>query len=240
MITFTPGYFGWLGNQMFQYAAVASLAKEIGASFGFPKNTPNLFDVFNLTAEKDPAPSMYLYKEEGFHYHPLPETSEDVTLFGYFQSEKYFSKHKDFIKKEFTFKKQLTDAPSGKISLHVRRGDYLNLQEHHPPCTMSYYNKAMDLFPGGQFLVFSDDIDWCKRNFKGKNVEFSMGESAEDDLQLMSKCDHHIMANSSFSWWGAWLGNNKDKRVVAPKQWFGPAKRGYDTKDLYCEDWIVL
>ena len=98
----------------------------------------------------------------------------------------------------------------------------------------------MRKFDGCKFLIFSDDKEWCLENFNKENCEISHNSDAAEDLQLMSLCDHHIIANSSFSWWGAWLGQNKDKKVIAPKEWFGPAKNEHATKDLYCKDWIVL
>lgn len=237
MIQFTLGYFGWLGNQMFQYAATFASSKRLGVECGFPENTPNLYDIFNISSTKVTSSQKHLYMEPSFQYSPIPDI-DNLTLYGYFQSEKYFSDYADAIRKEFTFKDDCADVASGTVSLHVRRGDYLDLQDHHPLCNLEYYNNAMAMFPGARFLVFSDDIEWCKQNIKGDAIEYSEGNSASTDLQLMTKCDHHIIANSSYSWWGAWLGKNKDKTVVAPKAWFGPAKR-LITDDIYAKGWIV-
>jgi len=239
MISFVDGYFGWLGNQMFQYAAAYALSLRAGTPCAFPSNTPNLHKVFNLSAKKksDPAPT---YFEESFSYSPLPVPEGDIKLHGYFQSEKYFADYADEIRKEFTFRKKMKAPSTSMVSIHVRRGDYLNLSDHHPVCTSEYYEEAMSKFNGCNFLIFSDDKRWCLKNFNKENCKISLNSDPAEDLQLMSLCDHHILANSSFSWWGAWLGRNKDKKVIAPKDWFGPAKQGFDTKDLYCEDWIVL
>ena len=239
MISFVDGYFGWLGNQMFQYAATYALSLRSGTTCAFPENTPNLHKVFNLSAKEKSGPAA-VYQEENFSYSPLPVPKGDMKLYGYFQSEKYFADFSDEVRKEFTFKKTV-EAPAPKtVSIHVRRGDYLNLADHHPACTLKYYEEAMSKFEGYNFLIFSDDKRWCQNTFNKENCEVSLSTDAAEDLQLMSLCDHHIMANSSFSWWGAWLGGNKDKMVVAPKEWFGAAKKGYNTKDLYCDDWIVL
>jgi hypothetical protein len=130
----------------------------------------------------------------------------------------------------------------GWVSIHVRRGDYLSFPEHHPPLTMDYYREAMSRFPGARFLVFSDDPGWCLLNFRdaGYQVEISTGRTAAEDMALMASCDHHIIANSSFSWWSAWLNRNPSKRVIAPDpktRWFGPAKKGWNTADLLPAAW---
>ena len=253
MISFTPGYFGWLGNQMFQYAATCALALHRGVPWAFPKNRPDLHAIFNLSAVVTPE-RRSRYDEPHFHHDPafwnLPDGTE---LSGYFQSEKYFAPYADEIRREFAFSAQsevgdmiqnlvdITREEPGTVSIHVRRGDYLSFPEHHPPLTMDYYREAMSRFPDARFLVFSDDPGWCLLNFRdaGYDVEISTGRSAAEDMALMAACDHHIIANSSFSWWGAWLGRNPEKRVIAPAAWFGPAKQPpqWDTRDLLPEAW---
>ena len=147
--------------------------------------------------------------------------------------------------------------------LHVRRGDpnltdkrgfkwaYVNLQDQHPVQPLEYYEEALKHFPEDMpIIVFSDAIDWCKEQdfFKPDRFMFSEPEDKYDDgalvpyvdLCLMSLCDHAIIANSSMSWWGAWLQSNPNKKVIAPKMWFGPAYSHNNTKDLYCEGWEIL
>lgn len=147
--------------------------------------------------------------------------------------------------------------------LHVRRGDpnlvdkrgfkwaYVNCSDQHPVQPLEYYRKAIDLIPKDiPILVFSDSIDWCKEQdlFKEDRFMFSEPEDKYDDgalvpyidLCLMSLCSHAIIANSSMSWWGAWLQKNPNKKVVAPKMWFGPSYSFHDTKDLYCDEWSVI
>jgi hypothetical protein len=149
------------------------------------------------------------------------------------------------------------------IFLHVRRGDpnladkrgfkwaYVNLQDQHPIQSLEYYENALKQFPEDmQVLVFSDSIDWCKEQeiFKSDRFMFSESEDKYDDgalvpyidLCLMSLCSHAIIANSSLSWWGAWLQKNPNKKVVAPKKWFGPSYHYHDTKDLYLENWVLI
>lgn len=238
MITFFPGYFGWLGNQMFQYAATFAASRRIEVDCGFPENEPNLFDIFNLSASRNNSPTALIYQEPTFEYTPTPKRDE-ITLFGYFQSEKYFEDFAEDIRKEFTFKESVDSINEGVVAVHVRRGDYTNLSGHHPLCTMNYYEEAMSMFSNHSFLVFSDDIDWCRKNIKGPRVMYSEEKSAEKDLQLMVSCEHNIIANSSFSWWGAWLNDNPHKKVIAPKIWFGKDKP-LETKDIYCNNWIKL
>lgn len=238
MINFIPGYYGWLGNQMFQYAAVYAASKKINAQCGFPNNKPNLFDIFNLSAKQVNHPQKMLYQEPSFTYQNIPEI-DDITLAGYFQSEKYFKHIENDLRQEFTFKNIIQELNDKYVSIHVRRGDYLDLKDHHPLCSIDYYKQAMSYFPNSKFLVFSNDLDWCKANLVGENIFYSEGYSAEEDLQRMSLCEHQIIANSSFSWWASWLNKNTEKVVVAPKHWFGPAKP-LETKDLYCMNWIIL
>ena len=147
--------------------------------------------------------------------------------------------------------------------LHVRRGDpnltdkrgfkwaYVNLQDQHPVQPLEYYEEALKHFPEDMpIIVFSDAIDWCKEQdfFKPDRFMFSEPEDKYDDgalvpyvdLCLMSLCDHAIIANSSMSWWGAWLQSNPNKKVIAPKMWFGPAYSHNNTKDRYCEGLEIL
>lgn len=149
------------------------------------------------------------------------------------------------------------------IFLHVRRGDpnladkrgfkwaYVNLQDHHPVQSIEYYEEALTHFSDDlPVLVFSDSIEWCKEQeiFKSDRFMFSEPDNKYEDgalvpyidLCLMSLCSHAIIANSSMSWWGAWLIKNLNKKVIAPKKWFGSAYSHHNTNDLYCSDWIVI
>jgi hypothetical protein len=127
-------------------------------------------------------------------------------------------------------------------SIHVRRGDYLALQNHHPIQSIEYYQNAIDIIGNDKhFLIFSDDIKWCEENFGGlTNKTYITGNQDYEDLYLMSMCRNNIIANSTFSWWGAWLNKNEDKKVIAPKQWFGVSNSHLDTSDLYCKKWITI
>lgn len=245
MIRYIDGYTGWLGNEMFQYAALRALGLREDHEIGFPKKSPNLHDIFNIVPDPGQFEVGSLIShimEPNFHYTEMPKLlSTNTLLSGYFQSYKYFKPYEKEIREDFTFKE-----PIGKVediaSIHVRRGDYLELEDHHPTCELSYYMDAIDEFPlDTQFKIFSDDIEWCKDHMFSDRYTFSEGLSAQEDMQLMSKCSRgHIIANSSFSWWAAWLNPNKEKIVVYPSKWFGPAKIGYDTKDLCPKKWIKV
>lgn len=164
--------------------------------------------------------------------------SEQVTVFdGYWQSEKYFVPVADKVRNAFRFRKDLMNSRTLKfaetlqkgifVSVHVRRGDYLPLVDYHGLCSESYYRDAM-LFlrgklPDAVFVFFSDDIDWVKENLRCEDavyVDWNQGKDSWQDMYLMSQCKCNIVANSSFSWWGAWLNGNAEKIVVAPSRWF--------------------
>lgn len=247
MITFSKiGNFGRLGNQLFQIAAVLGVSKKYGETPLFPKWEYSKWfkNPINQDLNKGEIKSTYI--EPKFSYSPIPHM-ENMDLAGYFQSEKYFSHCEDLIRHHFEFIDGIIEGEddySSFCSIHVRRGDYLNISDYHPIQSSKYYEECINTmreFGYSSFLIFSDDIEWCKNHFSDKNTFiFSENRSNIQDLYLMSKCGGNIIANSSFSWWGSWLNKNKNKRVIAPSLWFGPSKKGCDTSDLYCKDWIVI
>ena len=237
MISFYPGYFGWLGNQMFQYAATKALSLRVGTTCSFPENSPNLHDIFTLSADRGGQVSL-VYQEPTFHFTAIPTDNKNLTLHGYFQSEKYFFDYKDEIKKEFLLSnpKYPDKLDDDYIGIHVRRGDYLNHPTIHPTCSMEYYEEALAFLPDRPVKVFSDDREWCSKNFKGDRFHISTRNFIED-FELMSKCTYHIIANSSFSWWSTWLSDSK--KVIAPSEWFGPNGPGSE-KDVVPNNWIKI
>ena len=191
-----------------------------------------------------------LFQEKHFHYDETIfdiSPQEDCSLWGFFQSEKYFKDIESIIRKDFRFTDKLVSScwsliknVDNPIALHIRRGDFIINSQHHPPLPLDYYRRALKLFDDDrQVIIFSDDTKWCKEQeiFSGDRFLVSEDNDQSYDLCLMSMCDDFIIANSSFSWWGAWLGNRG--KVVAPKQWFGKGLN-HDTKDLYCSHWSVL
>ena len=260
------GRLGRIGNQMFQYAALRGIAANAGVQYCFPfyqqavdtgdgnMLRTELFDCFNMETTSplniqviDVArPIMY---EGPFHYNEnLHKSCPDwVSICGFFQSEKYFKNVEDEIRKNYTFKdeilepcKEMMDSLEGAevIGLHIRRQDYLT-NPNHCALDMSYYEEALSKFDDDmQVIVFSDDPDWCHEQdlFQDDRFMISETENGYVDQCLMTMCSHFIIANSSFSWWAAWLANRG--KVIAPKKWFPDDSK--DTKDLYCEGWEVI
>jgi hypothetical protein len=257
MITYSClGSYGRLGNQMFQYALLLGVQNKLKYDIVLDENIRNtqLLQCFNINDchfyNENDISILNKFEEIQFHFDEKVFITEDFTDFkGYFQTEKYFEHCKDKVRENFTFKPEIQQKADNWIepykqynlvSLHVRRTDYINQPNYHTLCTLDYYKSAISLFTNAKFMVFSDDIEWCKENLQLENSTFVSTDSDYVDLCLMSMCNHHIIANSSFSWWGAWLNKNKDKKVVAPNQWFGSAYEHYKLNDLYCENWIII
>lgn len=245
MIAFRQlGKYGRLGNQMFQIAATMGIAHANDTDYGFNKWEYERF--FKKPLPEAPSGDMIPLYEKDFSYSSYEIAPEmDYELLGYFQSEKYWIDIKDEIMDFFEYSSLRSPYNSDTISIHIRRGDYLKSPEYHTNLTLEYYEKALSLFPSddSRFILFTDDRDWCVRHFNisrlyGK-LMYSPFEDPIEDMRLMSQCDHNIIANSSFSWWGAYLNKNPDKIVVTPKNWFGP-KGPQNTKDLIPESWVQI
>lgn len=238
MITFSQlGQWGRLGNQLFEVAATIGLALKNNDSYGFPSweysNYCNLKDCYY-----DKLLFNNIYQEPFFQHKEISYCSS-LDLRGYFQSDKYFKFYKnkiiDFLLPNIDIKPE-----DGTCGIHVRRGDYLSFADCYNILDMNYYQRAMDKIKANKYIIFSDDIKWCKNIFIGSNFEFSENKNVYEDLAIMSKqCEHMIIANSSFSWWGAYLNQNFDKKIIAPINWFGP-KLPHNTKDLLPLEWMKL
>lgn len=248
---------GGLGNKMFQIATTYSLGVDNNTESQFITTnasnahghintyTNNIFRNVNFGK-----PELTVrYQEPFFHYNRIP-FSDKLLLLGYFQSEKYFKNNRDKILELFSIdeeSKKIIEDKYGDIlkgetcSLHVRRGDYLNLQNYHPICSLEYYKESIDIIGDVTYLVFSNDIEWCKNNFSEFDCKFIYISDNPDyiDVWLMSLCKNNIIANSSFSWWGAWLNENNNKKVISPNTWFGVNNSHLQTIDLYCDGWII-
>ena len=280
------GNLGRLGNQMFEYAALRGIAATHGYDWCIPPYSAesttgenySLHYCFKMEDVDDNHLGMLgtgvFHQERHFHYDKLlvENCPDNVSLHGFFQSEKYFKNAENIIRKEYTFHdehlipcKEIIDQYKDQepIMLHVRRGDpnltdsrgfkwsYTQCSSMHPPQTIDYYENALDQFDDNQpVFVFSDSIDWVKEQEFFSGDRFLISEPVDKysdgsltpyaDLCLMSLCSHAIIANSSMSWWGAWLQSNPNKKVIAPKNWFGSTYADKDTTDLYCPNWIVL
>ena len=256
------GIIGRLGNQMFQYAALRGIADKHGYDFTIPEsdfndewNDHQLFEVFDLPNLKSRGRVADKFlQERQFNYDPelVEQCPDDVSLYGYFQTERYFSHIADSIKEDFTFKKdvvenckEVMEELSEPIALHVRRTDYVEKSQDHPPCSMKYYHEALKRFHEKRpVVIFSDDVKWCKEQDIFKPDRFLVSETDNNvyDMCMMTMCDDYIIANSSFSWWGAWLSHNPNPTVIAPKKWFGDT--GYtaknNTEDICPDRWVRI
>lgn len=251
---------GGLGNMMFQIATAHSVAirdnKEMICDIRDMQipHKPYTFYTNNILRNvkfSNDLINLNHMGEGGFHYTPIPKIDGNVKLVGHFQSEKYFMNYKTEILKLFeiddTTKNHLLEKYGVIInqdtcSIHIRRGDYLGLPTHHPTQSIDYYKNAIQIVGEKKhFLVFSDDIEWCKENFNFLNNKTFISDNKDyEDLYLMSLCKNNIIANSTFSWWGAWLNNNENKKVIIPSKWFGVYNSHLNTNDLYCDKWIKL
>jgi hypothetical protein len=262
MITFKAiGSYGRFGNQMFQYATLYSIAKTKKLNFGVPygyrsNNEYNDFclkDCFpNLSALDctDIEPINYA-EERNFEYNAgifgIPDNTD---IRGYFQSEKYFKDYRNGLLKEFEFNNDIHEKASyirsltnkDAISIHIRLGDYIYQQDRHPVCPLEYYEEALSHVPDDILIfVFSDNTEKAFEYFSKLNRKITYPETNDKytDMCIMSMCDYHIIANSSFSWWGSWL--SESKKTIAPSRWFGDADHmPKNWSDIYCKDWIVI
>ena len=214
--------------------------------------------IFRIIENKKPLYKKRYILEPYFGFNPdVLKIKDNAYLNGNWQNENYFKDISGIIKKEFTLKngfgkntKEVFEKIKGheSVSLHIRRGDYIlneKTNKYHGTCSLEYYQKAMNIISqkvtAPHFFVFSDDIDWAKENLKTHfPITFVSDEKIPDfeELMLMKECKHNIIANSSFSWWGAWLNDNPEKIVIAPKTWFLAEERKNDNP---CPDaWIKI
>lgn len=200
-----------------------------------------------------------LYSESSFNFdRNISRIKANTYVEGFFQSELYFKCVEDKLRQDFQFESE----PDGRnmqvineiystnsVSIHVRRGDYVQkerYQDVYAECSLDYYKRGVEYiaqqFPEPTLFVFSDDIKWAKNNlrlnYKTIFVSHNTGKKSCEDMRLMSLCRHNIIANSSFSWWGAWLNKNKDKVVIAPQKWF--KDDAIIQTDIIPKDWVRL
>lgn len=248
---------GGLGNQLFQMSCVLSYSMKYEIDYCIPDKIINphasdpvlyKFPGVNYCSER-PKGVVCHYNEPFFHYKEIPDLDcDNPLLVGYFQSFRYFDQYRDEILKTFGFDDIKINADV--CSLHLRLGDFKKFPDYHPIVSKEYIALSIGnmWFKGyKKFLVFSDEIEEAKQMiasidwlFNGDiSFEYSEGKNAIEDLRLMAACSSNILANSTFSWWSAYINPNPRKVVIAPKNWFGPATN-HDIKDLLMPEWIVL
>lgn len=216
---------GRTGNQFFQIASSIGLAVKLGYKFGFDFNEPHFINAL----PKPEGELKPLKVPWGYHNLTLPDGLE---LDGYMQSEKYFKHCAGLIRHYFKFDFPEVTTPDNAVAVHIRLGDYKK-SSVHPVCSMDYYYRAAKQMPEeSKYYIFSDSPGEARKLFP--NFELIYNDPIKD-LYLMTQFKRHIIANSSFSWWGAWLAQSK--QVIAPLKWFS---NDLETKDIYPEGWIVI
>jgi hypothetical protein len=233
---------------MFQIASTIGVATRNGHDYVFPpwSYAPVMrhpLPYGNVDAAEEIGEKDFAYRD-----YDLPPDGT-FSLSGFFQSERYFDHCRDLVRRHFEPKEGLMKRLaklynfSRSCSIHVRRGDYVGFQDVLPVLPMEYYEEAVQKLYGRKagkvrFYIFSDDPGWCRGAFRLKNSVVMKGSSDIMDLYLMSLCKDNIIANSSFSWWAAWLNGNRKKKVVAPRTWFGPC--GPRSNDIVPDSWEAL
>ena len=272
---------GGLGNQMFQYACGRAIAHRLGAAFYLDLrwfnegNREFMLDTFPNIHHSSWEPSIvekilrrikiytvhYIQEPDYSYWQGIEHIISSAHLSGYWQNEKYFSNITDIIKKDFNFPEfssseaeniaQKIKSFSCSVSIHVRRGDYVENQEVnqvHGICSLEYYEKALQIIADKEkraleLYIFSDDPEWIRDNFNTHGyssiiVDIPQHKKAPfHDMHLMSLCRHHVLANSSFSWWGAWLSDNNGI-TIAPRRWF--AEKTMSHHNPSPETWIII
>jgi len=249
---------GRTGNMMFQIAHGFAMSLQYNKQFIAPSHESSsghlektLFRKIDFNITHTPLGDISKHVFLPFHYNEIEEPSFDkpTVYVGWFQSEKYFKKYTEVIKDLFSptlefINRAKIDFPflgnSVVGAINVRRGDYLTQPTRHPVVSIDYIDEAYKHLPKCDYiLVLSDDIPWCRENIKIENVIFVDNYLDCDGLWLLSLCNHYIISNSTFSWWGAYLSKSIAKTIIAPDTWFGPDIREI-TDDLYGEDWIKI
>ena len=252
-----PRLKGGLGNQLFQIATAYAQSKIVGTDFAINYNLENSLGAGNKChhykdtlykniPETDYIPSN-VYNEPNFSYNKITD-NKDLLLDGYFQSEKYFKEFKSDLKDLFEFPSNITNRVDNHIksidkdiiTIHVRRGDYLDNIKIHIPITEDYYDKALKAINNNSALkiLATDDINTVSREFKDIiQYTYSNGKSELEDLYILTKGKYFIGCNSSFSWWAAYLGNFN--KIFFPKVWFGE-NGPQDYNDVYNSNFIKI
>lgn len=248
------GHYGRLGNQLFQIASTIGIARENGRDYSFVEWDYSKFLDTPLRHSSEPIFNLSINEDNFCSYKKfvLPSGKITAKVHGYLQSEEYFKGVDSEIRRIFRLNEQyrqyiLDEIPElmsqTTCTVHVRRGDYVTLKGLYIDlCETDYFKLAMAQFPDvTTFVFFSDDIKYCKANFKSDNHEFSHFSDDILDIFAMSYCPNNIISNSTFSWWGSWLNINTPQKVVCPKIWFGPHMGGIEnSKKFYRKGWVLV
>jgi hypothetical protein len=263
------GYNGRFGNQIFQFASLIGIANKLGYKPVIPIQNKNvqiqktmdgksfnakfeLLDCFEIDDKyfSNDIIVNNIIKESQFNFDSKMFNISDFTAIdGYFQTDEYFKHCSDDIINILKFKESilksakdlLPNTNKELVSIHIRRGDYTTPNQYHPLIGKEYVDKAMKYFNNVHFIIFSDDKQWCETIWGGlENFTTFYSDSHFIDFCAMSLCDHNIISNSSFSWWASYLSKKENKKIIAPKSWFGPGFSDYILSDLYTEKMIII
>jgi hypothetical protein len=250
---------GGLGNQMFQWAFGRNLSLinnsdlRLETSWYSTKNYDREFKLNKFPNIKieflDGSENIVrsIHEPDDFIYLDISDIGLPTIFVGYWQNEKYFKKNINLIIKDFSMteekKSELINkykiVEENSVSVHFRRGDYIT-NPNHPVLSNNYYLESLEKIKNyDNIIVFSDDIEWCKKNFKLPKITYVEGLNNIDSLWLMSLCKNNIIANSSFSWWAAYLNQNINKKIIRPKIWFSP-NSSIDSSQICPYDWDIV
>lgn len=259
----SPRMLGRLGNQMFEIATAVSFAFDNNCDFvvSLERGIYNSMDgteypptnyktnIFRYIKFVEKLENYDTWNEKDYLYQKINyDFSKNLRLNGYFQSEKYFKHNKQLILDLYRpteeiktiIQKKYADKLNNSVSIHIRRGDRVKQSGIMPLCSMEYYKNALLFFNDIEnVLIFSDDIEWTKTVFRDEKFHIIENEPDYMDLYIMSMCTNNIIANSTFSWWAAWLNKNPDKIVISPKQWFSDEYE-HSVEDLIPNSWIKI
>jgi hypothetical protein len=243
---------GGLGNTMFQFAMGLAQARRLGTNLALDDGVLNKRP-YQLNEWPGAAaitrPSRFTnstIQEKGMPYNQgiVDRIKDGDVLSGYWQTEKYFKNIREELLRAFAFHGYFYEHTPNKVAIHIRRGDYLVSphKEYHGVLPLEYYKIAIQYMrekvSNPEFYIFTEDWDWAEENLYEPGVHMIKLGSAVGDMWRMSHCQHQIIANSSYSWWGAWLNQNPDKIVIAPEKWFDQAPE--DPRDIVPDSWVKI
>jgi len=264
MATVTVRLYGRLGNQLFQIATAYAYALKHGHSFALPTHSinHNIWDVYYRNLDRTDLHDKYgvtflntllirdnkfTIRENKHDFNNLanPNVRKDsiIELDGYFQTELYFIDYYDQVKEFLLYILDIKNTPKkDSCMIHVRRGDYLEYADKHPSVSYGYVKNAIELMQDKfeHFEFYSDDINWCRENMIFDNVDIKYIDTSSDalgDFQQMLLCKGHIISNSTYSWWAAWLHEKSHEDVIAPSIWFGTGNKHLSTVDVVPKLW---
>lgn len=247
---------GRLGNQMFQIANAYAQSLRHNRQLVLPRNDTSVSDYYNTVHRKleflidrapDATPAVHTIHGTYPYSEAIPHPTIPTVFRGYYETEKYFKDYSESVKwlfgptPEFVSEahKDYPQLVNGTVAaVIVRRGDFLVFPNRHPVVSAGYIHRAVEMLPKtDSIFVVSDDIPWCQSNLKIPNAVF-VSYVTWKALWLLSLCDHFVISNSTFTWWGAYLSKNPNKVVVCPDTWFGPEMTAFDTRDVRPDEWL--